>query len=174
MYRSDHLDAGHPVDRGVVHLEHHPEAALREPLDPVEPFDDVHLPEGPREIEGASMQARCLDAELAPVPRLRQREVPHVVLEVEVAVLDPVRMVEVERHPHELPAERVREVHTLLQILEDPLERDLTLRRGRLVVDHDARHVRRCVSRFAVHERGVESAELLHGVLLSAPDECGR
>ena len=49
------------------------------------------------------------------------------ILEVELAVLDPVRVIEVERHPHELPPERVREVHPVLQVLEDPLERDLAL-----------------------------------------------
>ena len=165
--RGDELDTSHAVDCRVVHLENDAEAPLRDTFDAVEPFDHVHLPQRTREIERARVQPRRLDAELPPVPRLRQRDVAHVVLEVELSVLDPVRMVEIERHAHQSSSEHVRQVQPLLDVLEDPLEGDLALRSRRLVVDQDARHVRRRVGRLAVHERGVESAQLLHGDLLS-------
>ena len=98
----------------------------------------VHLPQRPAQVERAGVQPGDLDAQLAPVARLRQGDVADVELEVEVAVLDPVRVVELERHPHQPLAERPRDVQPLAVVLEDPLERDRSAGRGRRVVDVDA------------------------------------
>ena len=62
------------------------------------------------------MEARRLDANLAPIARLRQRDVPHVILEVEARVLHPPRMVEVQRDVDHLLAERSREVEPALDV----------------------------------------------------------
>ena len=99
-----------------------------QPVDVVEALDDVHLPQRPAPVERSRVQPRHLDAELPPVARLRQRDVAHVVLEVEVGVLDPVRVVEPERHLHQPLAERARHVQAAADVLEDPLERDLAAR----------------------------------------------
>src|SRR5215475_12166958 len=91
-------------------LGHDGEAARGQALDVVEALDYVHLPKGLAEIEVARVQARHLDAELAPVPRLWQGNVADVVLKVEVRVFDPVGMVEAEGDLHQLLAERAGDV----------------------------------------------------------------
>ena len=55
---------------------------------------------------GREMQPRRLDAQLPPVTGLRQRDVADVVLEIEVLVLDPLRMIQAERHVRQLLPER--------------------------------------------------------------------
>ena len=80
-------------------------------LDVVETLDDVELPQRAVEVERPRVQPGRLDAQLAPVARLRQRDVPDVELEVEVGVVHPVRMVEIERHPGELLPVRRHERH---------------------------------------------------------------
>ena len=92
---------------------------------------------------GARVQPGDLDAQLAPVARLRQGDVADVELEVEVGVLDPVRMVEAERHLDEPLAEDPRHVQPLAVVVEDALERDRAARRRRRVVDVDAEDVAR-------------------------------
>ena len=52
-------------------------------------------------VERSRVQPRHLDAELPPIARPGQGDVPHVVLEVEVRILDPIRVIEPQRHLHE-------------------------------------------------------------------------
>ena len=94
------------VDRRVVDLRHDREAAGGQPDDVVEALDDVHLPQRPAPVERPRVQPRHLDAELPPIARAGQGDVPHVVLEVEVRILDPVRVIEPQRHLHEALPER--------------------------------------------------------------------
>ena len=75
----------------------------------------------------------------APVARPRQRELADVELEVEVAVVHPVRVVEVHRDLHELLPEGPHEVEVRLHVAEDALEGDLAAGRRRRVVDLQAR-----------------------------------
>ena len=56
-------------------------------------------------------------------PGFGQRDVADVELEVEVGVLDPVRVVEVERDAHQPLAEHPRLVEAFVDVVEDPLER---------------------------------------------------
>ena len=114
-------------------------------LDVVEALDDVQLPQRLREVERAGVQARRLDAELPPVARAGQGDLAHVVLEVELGVLHPVRVIQISRDAHDLLAERTGQVQAGLEVVEHVGE--LTSppgRRGR-VVDADRRDVRRCM-----------------------------
>ena len=111
-------------------LRHDREAARREPGDVVEALDDVHLPQRPAPVERSRSAIVPLDAELTPVARTRQGDVAHVVLEVEVGILDPVRVVELQRYLHQALAERARHMKTAADVLEDPFERDLATRRA--------------------------------------------
>ena len=160
----DHLDAGLPVDGRVVDLEHEAEAPVRQPLDVVEALDDVELPQRLRQVERAGVQPRRLDAELPPVAGARQGDLAHVVFEVELAVLDPVRVIQIRRHADDLLAERSGQVQAGLEVVEHIGERDLAARRGRRVVDADRRDVRRRVWLLAVDERRVLATQLLHSV----------
>ena len=70
------------------------------------------------------MQARGLDAELAPIARLGERDVTHVIFKIEIRVIDPIRVVEAERHVGQLAAEALGQVQALLDEAEDVLEAD--------------------------------------------------
>ena len=109
-------------------------------VDVVEALDHVQLPERAVEVERAGHEAGHLDAQLAPVTGRRQGDVADVELEVEVGILDPVRVVEVERDAHEPLAEDAGLVQPLLDVVEDPLERHPPARRRRRVVDRRRRH----------------------------------
>ena len=51
------------------------------------------------------MDTRGKDAQLAPVPRLRQGNVAHVVLQLEIRILDPVGVIELERNARQAAAD---------------------------------------------------------------------
>jgi hypothetical protein len=152
MDRRHHLGAAHAVDRCVMDLRHHREAAGLGALDIVEALDDVHLPERLREVERAGVQARDLDAELAPVAGLGERDVSDVELEVEVRVLHPVGVVEVDRDVDDLLAEAARQVQAPLDVGEDALEGDRAAGSARLVVYREGADVHRRVGLLEVEE----------------------
>ena len=158
----DHLDARLAVDSGVMDLQHEGEATLRNAGDLVEALDDVQLPQRLREVERAGVQPRSLDAELPPVAGLGQCEVAHVVFEVELLVLHPVRMIEVGGNPHHLLTEGPRQMQPGLEVAQDALERHGSIGRGGGVVDADRRDVRRRVRPLAVDERRILTTQLLH------------
>jgi hypothetical protein len=85
------LVAAIDIDRGMVDLQQHGKAADRQVEKAVESLDHVHLPQRALQVERPGVDARGLDAELAPVAGLGQGDVAHVVFDVEALVLDPVR-----------------------------------------------------------------------------------
>ncbi len=162
VQQRDDRGAAPEVDRRVVQLGQQREAVLRQVEQAVEPLDDVELPQRPVEVERAGVDARRLDAELAPVARLRQGDVADVVLEVEVLVLHPVRIVEPERDAAKLLAEDRRAVQPALHEREEALELQPAGGRGRRVVDLDQADVRVGMGTFRGEEEGVVPAELAH------------
>ena len=150
--RAGDLGAGHAVDGGMVDLRDDPEAARRQAADVVEALDDVELPERLRGVERARMQARRLDAELAPVTGLRQRDVAHVEFHVEVRIVDPVGVVEIEGDAHGALAEGAREVQAALDGVEDVLETNEAVRRRRRVVHGERTDVHGLVRRLEIEE----------------------
>jgi len=129
------------VDRRLVDLDEQREAACGQLEQAVEPLDDVDLPQRTCQVERPRMDARRLDAELAPVAGSGQRDVAHVVLEVEVLVVDPVRIVEVERHAPQLAPQRRLLGDAALDALEDALEAQRAAGHRALVVDVHERDV---------------------------------
>ena len=72
-----------------------------------EPFDHVRLPQRPGSIHVAADDAGDLLGQLVGGTGRCQADVTHVVADVEVFVVDPVRTIEVERHLHELASQRL-------------------------------------------------------------------
>jgi hypothetical protein len=87
-----------------------------------EALDHVNLPPRAPPVEILGGELRCEVGELALVARRRDRDVTQVVVEVEIGVLDPVGMVEPERHAHETATERSDEVEPLDEELAHPRE----------------------------------------------------
>ena len=112
------------------------------------------------------MQPRDLDAELAPVPGLGQRDVADVELDVELRVLDPIRVIEVERHPHQSLTKRPRAAQPLANEAQDVLEPYEPARRRRGIIDAHGADVHGRVRRLQVDEGRILGGQLLHGALL--------
>jgi hypothetical protein len=72
----------------------------------LEAVDQIHLPQWPRAVERPGEDARHLLGQFRVGRRGRQRQLAHVVLEVEVGIVDPVRVVESQRHVPQPPAKR--------------------------------------------------------------------
>src|SRR5690606_16414047 len=108
------------------------------------------------------MKPRDLDAELAPVAGLRQRNVPDMELDVEIRILDPVRMVEVHRHMDDALPERPREMQPRLVILENAFESEMAALDGRLVVDRQPADMHWCVRRLEIEKRRIHRTKLVH------------
>ncbi len=160
------------VDQRVMKLGVEREAACRHARHVVEPLDDVRFPERLAAIQRTRMQARNLDAELAPVTRLRQRDVPHVELDVEVAILDPPRAVEHPGHGHEPAAEMREALDARREEAQHVLEPHLAARRRRRVVDTEAGDVHVVVAALELQERVIEAGQLSHVLILRGAIKC--
>ena len=99
-----HVGAGRAVQRRVVHLRDQRDLAGREPL------DEPQLPQRPAAVEQLGADLADQRAERVQVARRRQRDAVQVRVEVDVGVVDPVRVVHVQRHLHEPPLERRQQV----------------------------------------------------------------
>ena len=73
-------------------LRHQRDVPVRQPM------DQVHLPQRSRAVERPREDPRDLLGQLAVGRRRRQRQLAHVVLEVEVRIVDPIWVVQAERH----------------------------------------------------------------------------
>jgi hypothetical protein len=82
------------------------------PIAALQPVDEVQLPERAGVIERLRDDLRDLLGELAVAARRGQCHVPHVVIDVENGIVDPVRVVEPKRDAEELPAQGRREMDT--------------------------------------------------------------
>jgi hypothetical protein len=140
----------------VVDLAHHGDAVARQSV------DQVQLPEGSRSIEGPCVDPRHLLGQLGVGSRRGQRDLAHVKLEVEVRIVDPVAVVEVERHLGQPPPERRHEREALGdQVLEPRQRQPAVLGRGR-VVDRERAHVTVVARVLEREELLVERGELAH------------
>src|SRR6185503_8001443 len=86
-----------------------------------------------------------------------------------VRVVDPIRIVEIERHVGELAAEALGEMQTLFDESENFFEANEAVRSGRGIVDGDAADMHRRVGAFQIKEGGVHSRQLFHCLV---PEVC--
>ena len=99
----DHqVRAGHAVDRRVVHLRDRRDVAVLQAL------DDVHLPQRTGPVERTARDVADELRELLLAAGSGTTDPADVVVEVELGVLDPHRVVQVERDGRELAPERLR------------------------------------------------------------------
>jgi hypothetical protein len=111
------------------------------------------------------VDARDLDAQLAPITWLWQGDVTDVVLEVEVWIIDPIRHVQPAGKFGQSPPEGRCKVQSRVDLLEDPLEGDLALGGRRLVVDEQHLNLHRGVRPFGTQHHVVGPTQLLHVAL---------
>ncbi len=147
---------GEAVDGRVVDLGQHRHDAV------LEPVDQIQLPQRPGAVERPGDDPRHLLGELLVGARRRQRELADVEVEVEVRVVDPVRVVEAERHLGQTPAHRRQQRQPLGEHLLDVGELELAARGGARIEDRDPADVPALARVLEREELGVEAGQLAH------------
>src|SRR5271156_3259703 len=115
--RCQQVVSRHPVDGRVVHLRVQGLPAA------LQAVDEVGLPERAAAVQRPRVQAGCLDRQLPIIPWGGQREFADMKLDVEIGVLDPVRLGQPQRHHHPAAAERREQKRAGLDELGQPLKR---------------------------------------------------
>jgi len=150
------VGTGGTVDGAVVDLGDDADATVLEAL------DDPHLPQRAIAVELAAGDLPGELTQLAAPARGRGADAPQVVVEVEVLVLDPHRVVEAEGDLGEAAVEQRRHVQPGADELLDLVERVAPGHGGR--VDHHGHgHVHVVRGRLEVEEGGVETGQAFHG-----------
>ena len=132
----------------------------------LQPLDDVHLPQRAVGIELAAHGGRHERVELRPAPRRRQARPGEVVVQFEIGVVDPHRVMEPQRHPQCPLPEGGQQRHPLCNDAADLRvprgRREERTRALRRVQDHHQPNVQRrrgCLQR---QEGRVQSLERFH------------
>ena len=148
----------------MVHLVQHRETALGHAFDIVQPLDHRIFPERLVHVHRPGIDARRLDAQLSPVARLRQGNMADMIFEIEIRVIDPIRMIEIERHPHKFLPKNPCSVETPLDIAQYVLEPDLTAGCGRGVINQQLSDMHRRIRCFRISKHRIQCAKLFHGI----------
>jgi hypothetical protein len=135
----EQLRAGDAVRQRVVHLGHARDAAAFEAL------EDPQLPQRPGAVQRPARDLGDHLADLVEPAGRGHAHAPDVVLEVEVRILDPHRVVQAERCRDELPPERREQVESRTQRLLD--SREALIAPGRVRPRVDDRHLDRVLVR---------------------------
>jgi hypothetical protein len=109
------------------------------------------------EVYGPCVQARRQDAELPPVAGSRQGNVANVKFEVEMPIVYPVWIVEIQRYVDQALAKYSRRADPLPYVLEYRAEVDLAVRRRRRVVEINRRYVLMPPGLVGVEKEGIGS-----------------
>jgi hypothetical protein len=75
------------------------------------------------------------------IPGRRQRRLAHVIAQVEPVIVDPVRVIQAERHLDEPPPQRRQEMHPLPQQFHHRRGRQPAVRRRARVMHRQTGHV---------------------------------
>jgi hypothetical protein len=149
------LDPGLAVDAAVVRLGVVGDLAV------LEAVDDVHLPQRAAAVEQRGVQPRDQRVELLHRPGAAQGRAAHVVVEIDIVVLDPHRIGQLEGHLRELAVEQAAQVHALadqrLHVLVV-----VALVAFRQLEQHEAADVHRRLRRFEMQEGRVHAAQMIH------------
>ena len=127
-------------------------------------MDQIELPQRPCAVERPRHDSRDLLGQLLVAPRRGQRELTDVEVEVELGVVDPVRIIEPERHLGEPPAERGQKRQALLHQPLDVAAVELAARCRGLVQYRHARHVTGLACALQREELRVNARELPHSI----------
>ena len=124
-------------------------------------LDDPHLPQRAAPIERQRCDVAADLGEFDTTARRRQADAVQVSVDVEVLVLHPHRVVEVQPVVRQLLPELGHRLDSQFESVAQPVER-VTAGHGRGVDLEDRAHVQWLGGGFEVEEAGVESAEPLH------------
>jgi len=150
----------------VVHLRHHGDGTV------LEAFDHPHLPQRPGAVEGNARDVAAQLGQFVAAAGGGECDAMAVPVDVEVGVLDPHGVVEVELRVLQLAPERGNRFGARAELRLELGERVAT-RNRRHVENDDSADVEELRRRFEVEEGRVETAESLHGPILEHVLEVG-
>jgi hypothetical protein len=128
---------------------------------PGQPGDQVELPQRAAAVERAGVQPADLFGQLRVRAGARQGDLADVVLDVEVTVVDPVGLVQAERHIQQLAPEHGHQRQPLGHDLGEPGQSQ-RLGRGTGIEDAQPPDVAGGIGRLEGEERGIHAGELPH------------
>ncbi len=128
----------------------------------LQPVDQVHLPQRPRPVERPAKDPRHLLPQLLVRRRRRQRDLAHVVLEVEVGIVDPIRIVQAQRHRLEPPPERRQQRKPLGQHVVDVGQFEPPVRSSARIEHGERAHMPALPRRLQRQKLRIEPGQLPH------------
>ena len=131
--------------------------AVESDLSVLEAFDDVHLPQRPTAVEQRGVQPCDQRVKLLHSPGAAQRDAAHMVIEVDIVVLDPNRFGKFKRHLRQLASQHRSEVQALAEHRLDILVVVALITLGKLE-KHQAADMHRRFRRFEMQKRGVNAS----------------
>src|SRR3954453_8430447 len=137
-------------------LGEHPDAAA------LEAGDEVELPHRPRAVERTGDDAGDLVRELRVGTRTGERELPYVEVKVEVGVLDPVGVVEAQRHLGQAPAQRRKQREALRHQIADVIDLQWPAWPLGVVQNRESADVAALARGLECQELRVEAGQLAH------------
>ena len=152
---SQQVRGGDAVDTGVVHPEQHRDLAVGQS------FDDPHLPQRLAAVERNPGDVRAEIGELLLTTGRRHCHPVHMPLDVEVAVLDPHRVVEIEDRVPDLSTERRQRPDPSFQLVTHLRERITPLHRLGIQLDQpdDVHQLR---PRLQIQEGRIKTTQPFH------------
>lgn len=139
----------------MVHFADEREAVVRHSL------GEVELPQRVGAVERCAGDPSDHLVELAATARARHLDTAQVIVEVDRAVLEPHRMMQLPRDVDESVPQRVEQVQPSGDGASEHVERELAVEVGG-VDDRHLQRVRVQVGRLAVEQHGVHAVESLH------------
>jgi len=116
------------------------------------------------------VQPRHLDTQLPPVAGLGQGNVADVKFEVEIGIVDPIGMVEIEWNADKFLAKAACLVQAAFYVRQYVLEPYEPPGCGRRVIDPDRADMHRRIWGVEIDETGILPTKLLHEFLLSVEE----
>jgi hypothetical protein len=104
------------------------------------------------------VQAGYLDAQLSPITRLWQGNMSNMKFKIEVEVINPVGLIEIEGHFGQLAPENGGAMQAAFKHRQYVLEPHNTIRAGGLIVDGDTADQHREALQFRVQKHRIRSA----------------
>ena len=156
------LQAGLAIHIGVVKANQYRETVGRHTFNVIHALDDVDLPGCALHIDTAGHGAGGEDAQLAPVARLRQAYMADVIFQIEIFILQPIGIIQLERRMLETATEIGRRVQPVRNVLQNFLVADNSVRRSALITEPEAANHHRLIGSFEIEEMGIHGCKLLH------------
>ena len=159
--RGRERDPGLPIDAGVMHLRVQRDALAAALALALEPVDDEEFPQRPAPVEQRRMEARHVLLELLSRSRLRQRDATDVIVDVDLVVVGPHGVRQLERHQRELAREHLGHVQAVDDVLPEVVVEVARVSLRQLELVH-ATDVHRRLGRLEMQEARVHPAQVVH------------